>query len=417
MESLDVKIEDLGNLKRKITVTVPQEKVRETYNKTYMSMKDKVSINGFRKGKMPQSLLEKRFNKAMKNEAVETLVPEYYDKAIKQENIKPAVRPTFDELDIEKDKPLVFSASFEVYPAFDLPDHSVYGLEKQEVEFTEEEVAEQKQRHLENAATFTPKDDAAADSDQVVMEFNGKVDDESIADAKDQKYILGSKQFLPEFEEALLGMKKDEEKDFDLTFPTDYNEEKLQGKTAKFSVKVSEVNATQPPEMDEAFFSRYGEKVKSEEDFDQYVEDEVKFRKDYEIKGDNRKIVREKLTEVLDFEVPEQLLQEETRARFNQVKQDPANKDASDADLEEKAKKEAAEQLRFSILVQKILDDEDIKTDEQEVYRRFEMNCAMIGIRPEELVKEEYGMQIYQQTYGIVTEETALDFIIEKATE
>lgn len=417
MESLDVKIEDLGSLKRKIVVTVPQEKVREAYNKTYMSLKDKVSINGFRKGKYPQALLEKRFNKAMRNEAVETLVPEYYEKAIKQESLKPAVRPQFDELEIEKTKPLVFSATFEIYPEFDMPDPSVYGLEKKEADYTEEEVAEQKKRHLDNASTFTPKDDPAAEGDQVVMEFNGKVEDENIAEAKDQKYILGSKQFLPEFEEALLGMKKDEEKDFDLTFPTDYNEEKLQGKTATFWVKINEVNQTQPPEMNEAFFSKYGDKVKSEEDFNQFVEDEVKFRKDYEIKADQRKLVRDKMAEVLDFEVPEQLLKEETGARFNQLKQDPANKEASDTELDEKAGKEAAEQLRFSILVQKVLDDEDIKTDEQEVYRRFEMNCAMMGIRPEELVKEEYGMQIYQQTYGMVTEETVLDFIIEKATE
>ncbi len=417
MESLDVKIEDLGSLKRKINVTVPQDKVREAYNKTYKSMKDKVSIDGFRKGKYPQALLEKRFKKVMRNEAIETLVPEYYEKAIKQENLKPAVRPQFDELEIEKSKPLVFSATFEIYPEFDLPEPSVYGLEKKEIEFTEEEVAEQKKRHLDNAATFSPKDEPVAEGDQVVMAFNGKVDDENIAEAKDQKYILGSKQFLPEFEEALLGMKKDEEKDFDLTFPTDYNEEKLQGKKAQFWVQVNEINQTQPPEMNEEFFSRYGDKVKSEEDFNQFVEDEVKFRKDYEIKADQRTLVKDKLTEALEFEVPEQLLKEETGARFNQAKQDPANKEAVDAELEEKAKKEAAEQLRFSILVQKVLDDEEIKTDEQEVYRRFEMNCGMMGIRPEELVKEEYGMQIYQQTYGMVTEETVLDFIIEKATE
>lgn len=417
MESLDVKIEDLGNLKRKITVTVPQEKVREAYDKTYKSMKDKVSINGFRKGRFPQSLLEKRFKKVMRNEAIETLVPEYYDKAIKQENLKPAIRPQFDDLEIEKSKPLVFSASFEVYPEFDLPDVSVYGLEKREAEYTEEEVAEQKKRHLDNAATFTPKEGPAEEGDQVVMVFKGEVDGETIADASDQTYILGSNQFLPEFEEALRGMQKDEEKNFDLTFPTDYNETTLQGKTAQFHVTITEVNETQPPEMNEAFFSRYGDRVKSEEAFNQYVEDEVRFRKEHEIKTENRTQVKEKLMEILDFEVPGQLLREETSARFNQAKQDPANKELSDTEIEEKAKKEAAEQLRFSIFVQKVLDDEEIKADEQEVYRRFEMNCAMMGIRPEELVKEEYGMQIYQQTYGMVTEETVLDHIIEKATE
>lgn len=416
-ESLDVAIENLENLKRKIVVTVPQEVVKEAYNKIFHSMKEKVSIKGFRKGKIPQSLLEKRFQKVMKSEAIETLVPEYYDKAIKQENLKPAIRPTFDNLEIEKQKPLVFSATFEIYPEFDLPEHSIYGLEKKEITFTDEEIQQQRERHLNNAATFTPKEDPAAEGDQIVLEFVGKVEDETIAEAKDQKYILGSKQFLPEFETALTGMKKGEEKDFDLTFPSDYNEEKLQGKTAQFSVIVTEINQAQLPEMNEDFFSRYGDKVKSEVEFNQFVEDEVKFRKEYQIKTDNHKIVKEKLAEVLDFEVPEKLLSEESSGRFNQLKQDPANKEFTDSELEEKAKKAALEQLRFSILVQKVLDDEEIKTDENEVYRRFEMNCGMMGIRPEDLIKEEYGRQIYQQTYGMITEETVLDFIIEKATE
>ncbi|MBT4091537.1 MAG: trigger factor [Deltaproteobacteria bacterium] len=416
-ESLEVAIENLADLKRKIVVTVPQDTVKEAYNKIFNSMKEKVSIKGFRKGKIPQSLLEKRFEKVMKSEAIESLVPEYYEKAIKQENLKPAVRPQFDDLEIDKKKPMVFSATFEIYPEFDLPDPSVYGLEKKEAVFTDEEIQEQRERHLNNAATFALKDGEAAEGDQVVMDFVGKVEDETIAEANDQKYILGSKQFLPEFEAALTGMKKEEEKDFDLNFPSDYNEEKLRDKTAQFSVTVKEVNQTQLPEMDEAFFARYGDKVKSEEEFNQFIEDEVKFRKEHEIKTENHKIIKEKLNEVLDFNVPEQLQQEETSIRLKQAKQDPANKESADSVLEEKVKQEALEQLRFSILVQKVLDDEEIKTDENEVYRRFEMNCAMMGIRPEDLIKEEYGRQIYQQTYGMITEETVLDFIIEKATE
>ena len=416
-ESLEVAIENLADLKRKIVVTVPQDTVKEAYNKIFNSMKEKVSIKGFRKGKIPQSLLEKRFEKVMKSEAIESLVPEYYEKAIKQENLKPAVRPQFDDLEIDKNKPMVVSATFEIYPEFDLPDPSVYGLEKKEAVFTDEEIQEQRERHLNNAATFALKDGEAAEGDQVVMDFVGKVEDETIAEANDQKYILGSKQFLPEFEAALTGMKKEEEKDFDLNFPSDYNEEKLRDKTAQFSVTVKEVNQTQLPEMDEAFFSRYGDKVKSEEEFNQFIEDEVKFRKEHEIKTENHKIIKEKLNEVLDFNVPEQLQQEETSIRLKQAKQDPANKESADSVLEEKVKQEALEQLRFSILVQKVLDDEEIKTDENEVYRRFEMNCAMMGIRPEDLIKEEYGRQIYQQTYGMITEETVLDFIIEKATE
>ena len=417
MESINVAVEDLGKLKRKITVTVPQDIVDKAYDKTYQSLKDSVNVNGFRKGKLPQSYVEKRFNKMMKNEAIETLVPEYFEKAIKQEELKPAVRPNFDDLDIDKKKPLVFSASFEVYPDFELPAGSVYGLEKSEITFSEEEIQEQKKRHLDNAATFTEKEGKADIDDQVTIDFEGKVDGESIAETKDHKYIIGSKNFLPEFEDALSGMSKDEEKNFDLTFPLDYNEENLRGKTAAFSVKVNEISVKHPPEIDEKFLGKYGDHVKTEEDFTKYVEDEVRFRKEHEIQADSRTTVKDKLAEVLDFDVPEQLLEEEVSAKVNQAKQSQNKEETPDENLEAKAKEDALKELRFSIFVQKILDDGDVKPDESVVHKRFEMNCAMMGIRPEDLMKEEYGKHIYQQTYGMVMEEAVLDYITNKALE
>ncbi len=414
MESLDVTIEDLGNLKRKIVVTVPKEKVKAAYNKCYLSLKDKVNIAGFRKGKYPQALLEKRFKKEMKNEAIETLVPEYFEKALKQEELKPAVRPTFDELEIDKKKPLVFSATFEIFPEVTLPEYSAFSLEKKEVEITDEEIKEQRQRHLDGAAKYDPKDGPAEDNDQLKIDFEGKMGEEMIAETKGHLYILGSKQFLPEFETALQGMGKGEEKNFDLTFPSDYNEEKLRNKTADFWVKVTEVQQKTDPELNGEFFVRYGDRVKSEEDFDNLIEEEVTFRKEGEIKTEQRAKIKEQLGDLLDFDVPEQLLQEEITVRLNQAKQKKDGQDTPVEELETKAKEEAEKELRFSIFVKNIIDKEDLKADETEVRRRFEISCAMMGVRPEELMQQEYGHHIYQQVYGMVMEETVLNHIIEK---
>lgn len=414
MDSLNVAVEDLGNLKRKITVTIPEDKVKEAYDKCYLSLKNKVSINGFRQGKVPQSFLEKRFTKAMKEEAIETLVPEFYEKALKQESLKPAGRPQFGDLEIDKKKPLIFSASFEVFADFNVPDTSVLKLEKKEIEFTDEEIKEQRQRHLDGAATFTPKIGEVGDGDQVKIDFVGKIEEETIAESKDHVYNIGSKHFLPEFETALLGMSEDEEKNFDLTFPSDYNEDTLRDKTAKFSVKVKEIKEKSNPELDEDFFKRYGERVKSVEDFDKIVEDEVKFRKENEIKNAQRTALREQLKDLLDFDVPEQLTHEETSVRINQAKRKKENEGVPDEELESKAKEDAIKDLRFSILVQKVLDEEELKPDEMEVHKRFEINCAMMGIRPEELMNQDYGRQIYQQIYGMAAEDTVLDFLIDK---
>ncbi len=414
MESLDVAIEDLGNLKRKITVTVPKEKVKDAYNKTYKSLKDRVNINGFRKGKYPQALLEKRFVKVMKDEAIETLVPEYFDKALKQENLKPAVRPKFEDLEVDKKKPLVFSATFEIYPEFELPEYGKFSLEKKEAEFTEDEIKQQRQRHLDSGATYEDKDGVAEEGDQVQIEFKGTADEEVVAESNNRFYVVGSNEFLPEFEAALKAMSKGEEKDFDLTFPSDYNEEKLRDKTASFHVKVNDVKKKIETELNEDFFKRYGDKVKSEEDFDNLIEEEVKFRKENEIKKEYRDKIRKQLDDLLDFEVPVQLLEEETNIRFSQAKQKPESKEHSDDVLRDEAQVSALKELRFSIVVQKVLETEELKPDEREVYKRFEINCAMMGIQPDELMKQDYGHQIYQQIFSIVAEETVLDFMTDK---
>ena len=417
MESLDVAIEDLGALKRKITVTVPQDKVKEAYDKVYKSLKDKVNVNGFRKGMIPQTFLEKRFNKVMREEAIETLIPEYFDKALKKENLKPAVRPQFGDLEIDKKKPLVFSATFEIYPEFERPSADKFKLEKKEIETTEEEIKEQKQRHIDGAATYSAKEGAAENGDQLQIEFEGKLEDEVIAESKNQFYVLGSNEFLPDFEKALEGLKNGEEKDFEVTFPADYGEERLQGKTANFHIKVNAVKQKNEVKLNEEFFKRYGDRVKSEEDFENLVQEEVKFRKENEIKREQRNSIREQLNELLDFDVPEQLLEEEISIRISQAKRKNENEEKTDDALKGEVEEGAKKDLRFSIFVQKVLDEEELKPDEREVYRRFEINCTMMGIRPDELMQQDYGRQIYQQIFGIVAEETVLDFIIEKTLE
>jgi trigger factor len=414
MESLDVAIENLGSLKRKITVTVPQDKVKDAYNKVYKSLKNKVNVNGFRKGKIPQAYIEKRFQKVMKDEAIETLIPEYFEKALTKENLKPAVRPQFGDLEIDKKKPLVFSATFEIYPDFERPDVDKYKLEKKEIEITEEEVKEQRQRHLDGAATYEVKEGIAEDGDQLDIAFSGKLEDEVIAESDNQLYVLGSNEFLPEFETALIGLKAGDEKDFDLTFPADYNEAKLRDKTASFHVKANAVKLKIETELNDEFFKRYGDKVKSEEDFDNLIDEEVKFRKENEIKREDRDSIREQLNGLLEFDVPEQLLQEEISVRVGQEKRKNENEARSDEELKSEVEADVTKDLRFSIFVQGILDEEELKPDEREVYQRFEINCTMMGIRPEELMEQDYGRQIYQQIFGIVAEETVLDFIIEQ---
>ncbi|PCI28967.1 MAG: trigger factor [SAR324 cluster bacterium] len=420
MESLDVSVENLGNLKLKLTISVPKEVVKDTYEKCYRNLKSKVSVNGFRKGRVPQSVMEKRFERHMKQEALEELVPQNFDKAIKQENLKPAGQPKFSDLEVNKRKPLKFSATFEIWPDFELPAAAAFELEKKEISISDEEKEVKKKEHLEKKITYALKDGQAEDADQVLMDFSVELEGEENANEKDFEYVLGSKQFLPEVEEALVGMTAGEEKEFEVSLPEGHQEEKLRGKQAQFTVKVKEVRAKELPALDEKFFESYGEEVNSEEDFNKLLEKEITDAKEQQDKVEYRAKLKEQLVKQLDFEMPADVLAEEVKFKLKQLEQRPkeegkeAGSEGISDEEKEKAEKDAAEHLRLAVYFQKMLEKDEISVDENEVRQRFMMNAKMLGMDPNELIQQEYGKQFYQETHQMVIEDTVLDYLTEQ---
>lgn len=421
MESIEVSSENLGSLKRKLTITVPQNEVQKAYKKSYNSLKNKVSIPGFRKGKYPQSLVEKRFGEQMKHEALERLVPQYFELAIQQEKVEPVVRPQFGDLEIDKKQPFIFSATFEIKPEFDIPEYKSFKVEAEEIEISDEEVEKQKSVHLERAATYVEKADGAAEEgDQLIIDFKPVEENAQIPPAADHKYILGSKQLLPEFEEVLPGMKVGEEKNFSISYPEDYFTKELRGVSAEMSVKLTKLEGRVLPELNDEFFSRYDEKVKTEDDFITMIKDEIKSMKENELRAKRQGELRKQLAEKLSFDVPEQILNEEIGMRVQEKKRrakDGEGEEKSDEDLKKEVEQESVDQLRFSFFVEKMIQDNEIKVDPSEINRRFQLNCQLLGIDPQMFIQQEYGRHFYQQTQGIVAEETVLNYLTDKVLE
>ena len=413
MESINVSSEDLGKLKRKLSITIPKENVIAAYKKCYNALKSKVNIPGFRKGQVPQSIIEKRYDKAMQQDTLEVLIPEFVDKALKQENLEPIGRPQFADLDIKNKEPLTFSAAFEIGPEFDLPASDSYKLEKKEVEITKEDVDKQREYHMNRSSKFETTEEPVGDSDQVSFDSRSDPENENIESKNDYSYNMDAGYLELEYIEALKGMITGEEKTFEISYPEDYRDKNLQGVTSKIILTVKEVKKKVLPELNEAFYKQFNES-KNEEDFEKYLDGEVKELKNYENKAEYRKELRSQLENLLTFELPEQILTEEVNYRVKQQKEQNKDEAVTDEMLKEKAEKEATDNLRFSFFVQQLLDKEELKVDENEVGRRFQMNCMMMGMDPNELVKQEYGKQLYQQTHGVIAEETVLDFVTDK---
>ena len=414
MEPFSVSIENLGKLKRKLQITVPEEVVRDTYNKSYSSLKDKVNIPGFRKGRYPQALLEKRFQKQMGQEALETLVPEYFEKALKQESMELVGRPQFSNLEVDRRKPLVFSATFELRPDFEIPEYSSFQLEKRSVEVTSEDIEKRRSFHLEQATVYRPVDgERVEEGDQVVIDCMADSENEKIPSRKNFTYTMGSQALGPEVDGALIGMNAGEQKAIEVRYADDHAVEGLQGAFGTMILGVNEVKRKVIPKLDEEFFRRFVD-VKTEEDFEGFLKKEAAEMKAYENKAEYRKRIREQLADKLDFELPEQILAEEIGFRKKQARKGDGNDSKSDTECETEIKKKAQDDLRFSFCVQKVLKQENIQINEEEVGKRFQLNCMLVGLNPHDTANKELVRHIYRETHGVVAEETVLDFVTEK---
>ncbi len=418
MESLDISIENLADLKLKLTITVPKAEVKETYDNCYRNLNSKVNINGFRKGKVPRSVLEKRFEKHMKQEALESLVPQNFEKALRHEDLKPAGEPQFGDLEVIKNKPLKFTAIFEVWPEFKLPEPESFNLEVKEIEITDEEREAKRKEHLERASIFVKKEGVAEETDQVLMNFTVVIDGNETAKEDDYEYVLGSNQFLPEVEEALKGMQAADEKKFTVQLPETHQEESLRGKETEFTIELKEVRGKQLPEVDDKFLKTYGDEVDSVDDFDKLIEKEIIDFIEYQNSAAYRASLKEQLKVNLDFQIPEDISKEEQKFQLESIqrtesdkKEDAEDKLSEDA-MKEQAEKEAAENLRLAVYFQKMLENDDLNVDDEEVKRRFIMNAQMLGMDPNELIQQEHGKQFYQETYQMVQEDTVLDYLV-----
>lgn len=244
-------------------VEVPAERVEEALQKAYRKVVKNVSLPGFRKGKVPRQILEMRFGpEILYEDAVDILLPQAYSEAVEQSGIEPVDRPNITDLKIEKGAPLTFAAEVTVKPEVELGKYKDIEAEKPVFKVTEKDVDDYLERLRQSHARIeVSPDETVSKGDFVTIDFEGCIDGEPFEGGKAENYELeiGSKTFIPGFEEQILGMQRGEEKEIEVTFPEDYRAEHLAGKKATFKVKVHEIKRRVVPEIDEDFVKEVSE--------------------------------------------------------------------------------------------------------------------------------------------------------------
>jgi len=313
---MKTKLKNISDVKVELTISLGTEELKAAEQVALTKLAKEVKIEGFRKGKAPLELVAAQVDQIiLGQETLENALSKAVAEAFLKEDIKAIDRP---EVDVKKFIPgteLEFTATTEIMPKVELGDYKNLKVKKDTVEVSKEEVSETIDRILKNFAEKKKVDRKSKDGDEVIIDFLGKKDGAAFDGGKAEKFPLelGSKSFIPGFEEGLIGKKAGDEISLDLEFPKDYHAKDLAGAKVVFEVKIHEVRENALPEINEEFLSKLGE-FKTKEEFEKQIEEDLKIQKQAESDEKFKDKLVKKLAEVSKVPVPEILLEDQKQS-------------------------------------------------------------------------------------------------------
>ena len=393
-----------GDCAYEVKVTVPTSNEKKQAGEMFDELKSEAEIPGFRRGRAPLKLVERKFSKVVKGEVKAKLVGAAFQKLVKDEELKPAGYPDIDGLDEDTergaDEPLTFTLKFDVSPRVELGKYRGIDIERPVVVVDEEDVKEAVKDMLDRQAVFAEvKEGKAQDGDQVIIDFKGTTDGEEFSggSAENYPYILGSKRFFPEFEKVLQGSSSGAKLKCKVTFPEDYFAEELQGKKADFSITVNELKRKKTPKMSKKFAEEAG--------YEDVADLKTKLRERLEQASQDRSksIAESRGLEVVvnasTFEISPKLIdavaaqqQEQELGQLISMGLPREDFDKQMQILVEKSKESAARSIRTMMVLSEIGDAEGIEVSEQDLDKEAEIISGLMGAevdRVAEYIKEE----------------------------
>ncbi|MDI3548048.1 MAG: trigger factor [Halanaerobiales bacterium] len=396
---MEVAKEHLEGNKVELKVEIEPERVNKALEQAYRKVVKNVTIPGFRKGKAPRRVLEARYGKeVLHKDALDILIPSAYIQAVKAAEIEPIAQPEIDNLYLAENEPATFTAVVEVKPEVELGQYTDLGIEKEEVEVTEEAVLEELKRLQEQHSQLENSDkEIVEDGDFVVIDFEGTIDGEIFPGGSVEEYTLeiGSGIFIPGFEEQLIGQKVGEETEVKVTFPEDYQAENLAGKEAIFKVNIKEIKVKKIPELDDEFAKEVGEydtldelKEKTRERLEKFEEERV--NREFEDK------IIEKAAENAKVDVPEALINNELDMMYQNMAYSVSLQGLKIEDylefmgLDEETWREnkretATKRAKINLVLEAIAKKEGIEVSDEEIDKRIEEMAADSEKSPEQI--------------------------------
>ena len=414
---MQVSVESTSALERRMTIGVPAERIETEVTKRLQQTARRAKVPGFRPGKVPMNVIRQRYEDSARQEALGDLIQATFYEAIVEQKLNPAGAPAVEPKVFEKGKDLEYVATFEVFPEIKLAGFDGIAVERLQAEVTDADVDNMLEILRKQNTRFEAVERAAENGDQLNIDFVGKIDGEAFAggSAKGTPLVLGSGRMIPGFEEALVGVKTGEERVINPTFPADYQNLDLAGKTAEFTVTVNSVSAPQLPQLNDDFFALFGVKEGGLEGFRAEVRKNMERELRQAIKSKVKNQVMEGLLAANPVEVPKALIGNEVnRLRVQAVQQFGGNikPDQLPAELfEEQAKRRVV----LGLIVAEVVKQGELKADEARVRELIE-EMASAYQEPQQVVAWYYkNDQQLNEVRSVVLEEQVVDTVLQKA--
>ena len=371
-------------------------------DKAYEKVSKSAKVDGFRPGKAPRDMYEKKYGKQdIMMEAADMAIKHEYERLLTDEKITPVIEPKVNLVKCDEEE-LEVKFEFVVEPKIELGKYTNLGIKMDKVKVTKEEVENRIKSLLDEYAEIEVKDGSVEDGDIAVIDFTGFKDGVEFEGGKGENYSLtiGSKSFIPGFEDAIIGMKKGEEKDIDLTFPEDYMAEELKGKAVVFKVKVNEIKTRVVPKIDKEFFEDLGmEGVTTKEELEHEIKHELEHQKEHEAEHVYEEKCLDKAAENMKCDICEELVMDEVEHMYKEFIERMQMQGISEEmyfqytkakkeDITDQMKPEALKRIKYRYLLKEIIKVEKIKVTDKEAKDRVKEMSKMNQVSEEVILKE-----------------------------
>lgn len=395
-------------MKKQVNYKVNGNEWTEAKDRAFTKLSKKVKIDGFREGKVPRNVFEKKYGtRDIINEAMEELIEKKYASIIMEDKIVPVVEPKL-EIVSASDEGFEVNMTFILDPEVKLGKYKELKVKKDKVEVKKEEIEHEITHILDRYAELVSKEGAVEVGDTAIIDFKGFKDNEAFDGGSAEGYSLeiGSHSFIPGFEEGIVGMKKGEQKDINLSFPEDYMAKELAGQEVVFNVKVNDIKKRVIPELTEEFFKDLDmEGVTNKEELENVIKEELTVQKEYQVENKFVEDLLAKAAKNMTIELDEEIIEAEKERMYKEFVQKLSMQGINEElyytytgtkkeDVLKEMTKEAETRLNYRYLLEAIAKEEKIEVTDEEANHELEHMSEHYHMTTEELMKEIGSLEV-----------------------